>query len=65
MQHDHVLKKLKFDLLTPSPGSRGGGGSAGKIEKNCELGLRFAAYYSPSSAYADPIKVDNVFCLFV
>ena len=21
MQHDHVLKKLKFDILTPSPGS--------------------------------------------
>ena len=35
MQHDHVLKKLNFDLLTPS--SRvvedvgGGGGAAGKI----------------------------------
>ena len=26
MQHDHVLKKLNFDLLTPSPGSSGGGG---------------------------------------
>ena len=22
-QHDHVLKKLNFDLLTPSPGSGG------------------------------------------
>ena len=41
MQHDHVLKKLNNDVLTPSPGSggRGGGGgvcvgvggSAGKI----------------------------------
>ena len=35
MQHDHVLKKLDFDFLTPSPGSGGGGGrrggSAGKI----------------------------------
>ena len=38
MQHDHVLKKLNFDLLTPSPESGcvcvwggGGGGSAGKI----------------------------------
>ena len=34
MQHDHVLKKLNNDLLTPSPGSggrEGGGGSAGKI----------------------------------
>ena len=25
MQHDHVLKKLKFDLLTPSPGSENWG----------------------------------------
>ena len=24
MQHDHVLKKSNFDLLTPTPGSRGG-----------------------------------------
>ena len=32
MQHEHVLKKLNFDLLTTSPGSvGGGGGSAGKI----------------------------------
>ena len=39
MQHDHILKKLNFDLLTPSQGSGGGGrewkggvgGSAGKI----------------------------------
>ena len=29
MHNDHVLKMLKFYLLTPSPGS--GGGSAGKI----------------------------------
>ena len=28
MQHDHILKKLNFDLLTPSPGS---GISVGKI----------------------------------
>ena len=26
MQHDHVLKKLNFDLLTPYPGEGGGGG---------------------------------------
>ena len=47
MQHDHVLKKLNFDLLSPTAGSRrgllakylliycsiwgGGGGNAGKI----------------------------------
>ena len=30
MQHDHVLKKLNFDLLTQIPGSRGYS-SAGKI----------------------------------
>ena len=24
MQHDHALKKLNLDLLTPSPGSGGG-----------------------------------------
>ena len=26
MQHDHVLKKLNLGILTPSPGSVGGGG---------------------------------------
>ena len=34
MQHDHVLKKLNFDLLAPrvGVGVRGGGvGSAGKL----------------------------------
>ena len=35
MQHDHVLKKLNFDLIDPIPrvvgGGGGGGGSAGKI----------------------------------
>ena len=35
MHHDHVLKKLNFDLFIPSPGSLGvcvgGGGAAGKI----------------------------------
>ena len=39
MQHDHALKKMNFDLLTPSPRvverwgggwGGGGGGSAGK-----------------------------------
>ena len=28
MQHEHILKKLNFDLLTPSPRV---GGSAGKL----------------------------------
>ena len=32
MQHDHVLKKLNFYLLTPSPRVVGeGGGSVGKM----------------------------------
>ena len=37
MQHDHVLKKLKFDILTPSPGSvREGVGFCGQnIYYNC------------------------------
>ena len=29
MQHDHVLKKLNFDLMTSSPGSRGRGWGGG------------------------------------
>ena len=29
MQHDHVLKKLNNDILTPSLGSGGGGGGGG------------------------------------
>ena len=31
MQYDHVLKKMYFDLLAPSPGQGGDCGSAGKI----------------------------------
>ena len=31
MQHDHVLKKLNFDLLTPSPGWGRGWVSVGKM----------------------------------
>ena len=31
MQHDHVLKKMNFDLLTPTPGS---GSWVGVLEKN-------------------------------
>ena len=31
MEHDHVLKILNFDLLTPSQRLGGGRGSAGKI----------------------------------
>ena len=45
MQHDHVLVKMNFDLLTPSPGPGGGGeveapnrGSGGK---NCNQVANF------------------------
>ena len=31
LQHDHVLKKLNFDLLTPPPGSGAGGGCVQNI----------------------------------
>ena len=31
MQHDHVLKKLNFDLLAPRVRGGGGGGYAGEI----------------------------------
>ena len=41
MQHDHALKKMNFDLLTPSPrvverwvGGGGGGGGGGFCEQN-------------------------------
>ena len=41
MQHDHILKKLNFDLLTPRVKGGGGGGgvggSAGKIFANMLL----------------------------
>ena len=37
MQHEHVLKKLNFDLLTQSPLSRGGRVSAGKYLLPCCL----------------------------
>ena len=30
MQHDHVLKKLDFDLLTTGSGVGGGGGGLGQ-----------------------------------
>ena len=33
MQHDHVLKKLNFDLLTPYQGSGGGGGGGEAVER--------------------------------
>ena len=40
MQHDHVLKKLNFDLLTPYPGCEGG--SAGRGAGEGILGKVFA-----------------------
>ena len=35
MLHDHILKKLNFDLLTPPPG--GGGGGGGVAGKNATM----------------------------
>ena len=35
MQHDHILNKLNFDLLTPFPGSGGGGGEGGCGQNIC------------------------------
>ena len=34
MQLDHVLKKLKFDLLAPTPGSGVGGEAADDVLKS-------------------------------
>ena len=31
MQHDHILKKLNFDLLTPIPMIEGGGGCGRRL----------------------------------
>ena len=31
MHHDHVLKKLNFDLMTPPPGLGGGRGSGSSV----------------------------------
>ena len=53
MQHNHDLKKLKFDPLTPFPGSaRGGGGGAGG-----EGGLR-AKYKLPCCCIHDAFEFD-------
>ena len=35
MQHGHILKKMKFDVLKTPPWSGGGGGSAGKYLLPC------------------------------
>ena len=45
LQHDHVLKKLRFDLYTPTPGSGDGGG----LQEKC---LR------PSFCIPDSLKFD-------
>ena len=51
MQHDHVLKKLNNDVLTPSPGSggRGGGGGGGGLQ---------AKYLLPSCYILDSLIFD-------
>ena len=48
MQHDHVLKKLVFFLLTPSPGSGGGEGR----------GLRAKSKLLPRCCIRNYIKFD-------
>ena len=35
MQHDHVLKKLNFDVLTPPPKSTKGGRAQAFDQKSC------------------------------
>ena len=48
MQHDHVLKKLNLDLLTPFPGGGvgvGGGWSAGKYTQTKKIRPIFMVLY--------------------
>ena len=46
MQHDHVPKKLNFDLLTPTAGS-GGGGSGGVCGQNiCYHAAAFVKFFN-------------------
>ena len=49
MQHDYFLKKIKFDLLIPSPGVVGGGGAEGLQARYCNL---VAAFVIPFNLYA-------------
>ena len=47
MQHDHVLKKLNFDLLTPSPG-------LGRVRGGAVL----AKYLLPCCRILDSLEFD-------
>ena len=47
MQHDHVLKQLNFDLLTPTPGSGGGVGVGGVCGQNiCYHAAAFEIFFN-------------------
>ena len=59
MQHVHVLKKLNFDLLTPSPGSGGGvSGSQGKIFASMLLHLWFSLIWYASCPCSEKVEFD-------
>ena len=55
MQHDHVLKKLNFDLLTPTPGS---GGWVGVCEQN--ICYHAAAFVIPFNLICNMSGSDKV-----
>ena len=58
MQHDHVLKKLIFHLLTPSPSVVEGGGSAGKIFATMLLHLRFPLIWYATGHCSEKLNFD-------
>ena len=59
MQHVHALRKLKFDLLTPSPGMEGAyvhpGGETQAFDKNSCLNYYFI-FIVPLSACEISVK---------
>ena len=60
MQHDHVLKKLNLDLLTPPPGSRWGcrGRSADKIYATMLLHSRFPLIWYATWHWSERFNFD-------
>ena len=52
MQHDHVLKKLNFELLTPSPRVEGGGGVCGQNICHHVAAFRDSLYFDMQHDYA-------------
>ena len=51
MQQDHILKKLNFDLFTPTPGTGGGGEEFGRDLE--------AKYLLPCFCIRDSLQIDN------